>query len=1389
MIKRLLIYYYFLSFTFILSVSLKCGENEIENCETCGSGESANTCLKCKDKYFLIFHNLYCKSCDDPEYGQVGCGGNCDSLNYLNTGFAFCNDNDCKEGFYNLNGICYDCNNGVPNCKKCKVEQENENSPLKYECEECISNEYKLYENHGCGKCYLTNCEKCHYYEDITVCDECKIGFYLKDGMCIECKEVNIDDGKCKVCSDDLNDFESGPCWCNEYFTQSSHSTCVKCPDNCPYCEYNKDTTETECIKCKSGYTVNSQKSCSQCGEGCEYCTLDSENNPICSTCFSKTFLPQNNQCIICPENCKNCKYGQNDKVECSECNSQYTVAEDGTCKKCPDNCKLCYSNDNKVECSACFYGYALNEENECKECDEGCESCGYNKVSGKKECYQCKTEEGEENKYTFVNNKYECHSNTDSTQEEFYGCLISNYNEHSNQYECIKCKNYFTLIKDEKICIDNQYNNGIYSLYQCLVGKKNDDNTYICEECVSESTKIINHENLVICNNRWNTLELCLEGKEEETDEDENIYYNNICTKCDINSTLIKNICVCNSNSFKYPYEFNKCYRCDDIYYSNPGCNPEEGCTFFNTNGQINCNKCKTGYFEYTKGQCFPCSNEILNCIECHNDDSNNQLICDKCIDGFTYSAADKKCILKDCEDYPEISPGCIICQNNRNEYISNKMCHACKTGYFKTKENKCINCRTEEYGGISCYKCGYEKNESGEELNSIKCQKCPKIGHALSPDGKCYNCKLYFSDKCSVCGFVKDENGNEGNLKCLLCTPGYYLNSDGECIDYSNYLKKIPYCSEYYYQINDIDFLFESYDKYSYNYYCKKNNNGDCYNLNVELSEDSNYYDYIIPIIDFEINTECMGCKYGYSLDLDGNCIKLDDNSCSLLSISQNFPKLFFDCQNYCYNKNYMFVDVRIENTNEKEEENEILLNMYDFFNDKYKDYNYPDKNNIINIFNDLDDNIKLEIIRNQFCVNKDINEENFKNCKRVEFIKEKKNYECSSCIGGYYLDIETKKCIYDSSLSLEGTLFCDFENIGTSLDPIYSCQTCNKKSYALVTTETGAKFCAYKEKGLENCQEAIANTTYANNFYNCTSCSVNYFPYYSVLHGRKICQNIRAETEMKKEINMKSFENSESTPSKNGLCERNDLFTPDGKHCYACNDDKVGMPGCKGSCTFSLERNDILKCEGGCEIGYIESSEGICEPCDSINNGCYECHYEDTYPDNYFGVKRKRRFVWDFCENDFIKSENGKCLQCSDFGLESCDKCEIDPKTNSYKCVKCQEWYYLEDGECDDCDEEGEFIVNNKCLDCDDVEEGGIEGCSDCEYNDNKKLICQNCNSDYILLKNNYTCLKRIENKKLENFGDCEVLLLENNELHCTRCKKKYTLYEGKCIYIPL
>ena len=256
-------------------------------------------------------------------------------------------------------------------------------------------------------------------------------------------------------------------------------------------------------------------------------------------------------------------------------------------------------------------------------------------------------------------------------------------------------------------------------------------------------------------------------------------------------------------------------------------------------------------------------------------------------------------------------------------------------------------------------------------------------------------------------------------------------------------------------------------------------------------------------------------------------------------------------------------------------------------------------------------------------------------------------------------------------------------------------------------------------------------------------------------------------------------------------NGNCP-NTFFTPDGKYCYECNNKNIGMEGCNGKCSFSLEREDIIKCHENCKEEYLEISEGVCELCEKVNKGCYSCHYDTNYPEDYFGVKRKRRFVCDACLNDYIK-QNEVCVHSSEI-VSNCEKCD-----NEYKCKQCKSGYYLtEDNKCNFCGDLNHALIgNNKCLECDDIFKGGIEGCQYCEVS-NDKTNCRICKEGFILLSNNHSCLNISENNELTKFKKCDELTLDNNNiLHCSRCKKYKNEYltllktkdEDNCLNLSL
>ena len=168
------------AYLFILIIRiLNCLPQIINNCEQMDI--NTNTCAKCQDKYFPLFNNLFCIPCDDKDYGQIGCKGNCDSSNFENERIVSCAQNECKEGYYGINGFCLNCGIGSPGCKKCYATEINIDGRLDYEytCEECLSDEDKMDEFGRCEKCQIDHCLECIFNNSNQECLKCEPDYYI----------------------------------------------------------------------------------------------------------------------------------------------------------------------------------------------------------------------------------------------------------------------------------------------------------------------------------------------------------------------------------------------------------------------------------------------------------------------------------------------------------------------------------------------------------------------------------------------------------------------------------------------------------------------------------------------------------------------------------------------------------------------------------------------------------------------------------------------------------------------------------------------------------------------------------------------------------------------------------------------------------------------------------------------------------------------------------------------------------------------------------------------------------------------------------------------------------------------------------------------------------
>ena len=1341
--KILLLLPLLFNLSFASENSIICGEQSIEHCIKCFSGENSDTCEICEDKYFPIFNGLSCVACNNSTYGQIACEGNCDGSNYAKSKFPFCERNGCKEGYYNLNGLCTKCSEESPHCSKCTYEMNEDKTKGKFICQKCESEEYGLTQLGTCQLCSMENCKSCHYNDNSKVeCDQCVNNYYKSsNGECKKCREVSISRGWCLICSDNNTDYDSGSCYCNGGSIKVGQSHCEKCPYNCKKCEYNYTLNTTQCLDCYDNYVLNKDKTCTYCGNGCKRCSINEKYEANCTWCYSGTFL-EYNKCLICNDGCSLCEINQSSPYK------------------------------NESLCTVCKFPYAMNPENQCTYCrysdtgGEGCYDCTYNAYNSRFECLKCIN-----NNYTFINNIHQCLRNTDINQVYLYGCLQAIYFKENNTYECLKCRDGFIQIVNDKTCRKiKEIGISSYCFEVENLGTPN-NSLYSCTKCQNGTTHVEFKSNgKKDCYSRSNNFHYCIEGEIEENGK-------HLCTKCvELASINNSSLCDCNFDSFGKNNEL--CYKCDDKNIGIEGCLASKGCNYIHSNNQLDCNQCEKGYFKYSTGQCYYCENEIKFCNKCHFD---LKLKCDNCISIYSPNEEKDKCVIDECQEYPEISPGCIICIDKLEEYLINNKCQSCKYGYFKTRNETCVYCSSEEYGGPACYECGYDIDKDGIETDNIICKDCYSkdkyinfnyeidynkyyySNSVLSPNGKCYNCKYSLSESCLKCEFNKDDK-----LVCTFCAPGYYLDSEGKCISIINKIKKINNCDHQQFSIGTI--LYDFYDSDIFNNYLYFKTNNDKINYNNNFYK---YNEYIKKNLN-SIKSSCYYCHDGYYLDENGECIIFDFKNC----IGRNNIKKGMNiCKSLCNKKSYPFIYMKLKN------------NSIDF------DYEYNNSlpfglNNMVDILNNFDmltDNSKNLVENMSLCYNNLTFQVD--GCQKVIYVPKKQEYQCFECKDQYIMDYEKHIChkIINNYKDINN---CVTENIGTELSPVYSCIKCNNNSDILVTLDAGVKSCV-KDHSLENCIEVIVNTTYINPIYNCESCKFNYISYFSKYYERKICQSISEEIIRNKTISLESFEGEEYiNADEEGNCKKN-YFTPDGKKCYKCDNKNIGAPGCKGECSFSLLRNNTILCESECKDGYIEASKGICQTCDSINKGCYDCHYEDNYPTYYLGIRNTRRFHCNFCKEGFILSPEGRCLTCSDLNINNCEKCGKDEETGKYICKECSKYYYKNEfGYCQHCNV-NYVILNDKCIRCNDINNGGIEGCRICEKNENNKIICKQCTDRYILFTDNNTCIERGINEELNQFDNCLELKSENYTFVCSRCKLQYSLLkEGngtKCVYI--
>ncbi len=253
----------------------------------------------------------------------------------------------------------------------------------------------------------------------------------------------------------------------------------------------------------------------------------------------------------------------------------------------------------------------------------------------------------------------------------------------------------------------------------------------------------------------------------------------------------------------------------------------------------------------------------------------------------------------------------------------------------------------------------------------------------------------------------------------------------------------------------------------------------------------------------------------------------------------------------------------------------------------------------------------------------------------------------------------------------------------------------------------------------------------------------------------------------------------------------CDNDYYFDPDNGKCHRCGRQLMYINGVYGlSCYFCPNIHGIRVNRSSptqnhdchCKCGNT-TKEPIKEPYKSLKEfmcpiGCSKCDY--NHNDNLVECSK--------CDSRYYFENKYTCIYC---GLD-CKTCEFDSNNNKY-CTSCFSGYELIDGVCNlkcsdnckTCDENNNnectscidnYVLdeNKNCIPCSKMQNIGGIGCKYCKYLQNEdKNICEECEKDYIYIKNKQICVNREETDLSEYciFANYD----EDNDLYsCIECR---------------
>ena len=601
-----------LFFIFILFFSIQ----ELYSSPTCK--ESFNHCFHCNTATNL------CSKCDKSDIFIPDENGGCKGANKCKVGYNFCYECDqegklcekCEKGYYP------DLNGGCSYSEGCEIS-------YKGECLQCQEDYILIGKEENIKICKYQLLEIYKNCKNINLetgkCEECEEGYYLNSenkctkvehckesilGNCISCiygYYYDKKEEKCKSKEDNFYFF-----FCKQTIDGKNCDICDDgfYVDEMGYCipsKYCLESEKLQCTKCIQGYHLTNNSLCSFT-DNCNYADIFSF---ICTNCEKNYYLDTKD--YKCKSNLDNNDFKYCKKVvdnKCVQCENNYYLGEDSKCS----SSKNCLESEYG-KCLSCSQDYYLDHYNQCTNTKH----CVYS-ISG--ECFEC------EDNYYYNRNNNTCLEWND----RFKNCLASCYFEDN----CCECKTNSYLNISDNLCHDNTQEG---PFYKCAYS---DDFGEKCDSCIDGYF-------LGSGDYKCSKIENCNLSENE-----------NKCLECEEDYCLDANKQICVYNKYLED-ENNKIYI---------------NCLKTNDEG-TKCENCKDGYEVGDKGYCI----DINFCEE-----KNEEGICTKCKDikspnGYNYCANEIFGCLE------TVYQNCLNCNNLKNLFE----CTECKEGYSKTN-NGCI-------------------------------------------------------------------------------------------------------------------------------------------------------------------------------------------------------------------------------------------------------------------------------------------------------------------------------------------------------------------------------------------------------------------------------------------------------------------------------------------------------------------------------------------------------------------------------------------------------------------------------------------------------------------------------------------------------------------------